>query len=78
MHEIHVSFLMNKQIFQEYWFIIRKPMVYSTCWSVRQIDWSICSHSALQGYPSIQSNKITHVSEGTGARKYDWVFCSFK
>lgn len=47
MHEIHVLFSMNKQIFQEYWYIIRKPMVYCTCWFVRQINWSICSHSAL-------------------------------
>ena len=79
MHEIHVLFSMNKQISQEYWYIIRQPMVYCTCWSVRQINWSIYSHSALQGYPSIQSNKIIHVSEGAGARRYDdWVFCSFK
>jgi len=79
MHEIHVLFSMNKQIFQQYRYIIRKPMVYCTCWSVRQINWPICLHSALQGYPSTQSNKIIHVSEGTGARKCDdWMFCSFR
>jgi hypothetical protein len=51
----------EQAVFQEYWYIIRKPMVYCTCWSVRQINWPICLHSALQGYPSIQSNIIFHV-----------------